>query len=378
MRKFTVGRVWDIPIRIDLSLVVFLPILAWLLGSEAQIDAYAGIVNAVAPTAFAVEVLHAGSNPWLIGVFAAVGLFVGVALHELGHAYAGARYGVQTESITLWLLGGLASLSNIPREPEKEFTIALAGPVTSLLVAAVCYLGLYAVPASLPVVGFIVGWLAISNALLAGFNLLPAFPMDGGRVLRAYLARSRPYAVATRTAARVGVAFAVAFAVFGVLYFSPLFLLLAWFVYSAATGESRTVLLDDLLEGLTVGDVVADTPTIDAEASVQSFADRMLADRRTEYAVTRDGAVVGLVAMAALKQVRDVERDAYHVEEVMRSDLPTVERDADAFEALAVLNEGNVGAAFVKHDGERVGIVTRSDYVSLLQARQAFGVTVPA
>ncbi len=378
VRKFTVGRVWDIPIRIDLSLVVFLPILAWLLGTEAQIDAYASIVNAVAPQTFATQVLHAGSNPWIIGIAAAVGIFVSVALHELGHAYAGAKYGIKTESITLWLLGGLASLKSIPRDPEKEFVIALAGPITSVLVAAVCYAGLYAVPASLPVVGFVVGWLTISNALLAGFNLLPAFPMDGGRVLRAFLARSQPYAVATRTAARVGVAFAVAFALFGILYFSPMFLLLAWFVYSAATGESRMVLLDDLLEGLTVEDVLDDTPTIDATESVQSFADRMLADRRTEYAVTRDGDVVGLATMQSLKQVREVERDAYRVDEVMRTDLPVVQRDADAFEALAALNERNVGAAFVEHEGERVGVVTRSDYASILQARQAFGVTVPA
>jgi len=378
MRKFTVGRIWDIPIRIDLSLVLFLPLLAWLLGSEVQIDTYAGVINAIAPQAIDVTTLHAGSNPWLVGVLAAIGLFVGVAIHELGHAYAGARYGVETEAITLWLLGGLASLSSIPRDPEQEFGIAIAGPVTSLLVAALCYAGLYVVPASLPVVGFVVGWLAISNALLAGFNLLPAFPMDGGRVLRAYLARSRPYAVATRTAARIGVGFAVAFAVFGILSFAPLFLLLAWFVYSATTGESRTVLIDDLLEGLTVGDVLADTPTIDARASVQSFADRVLADRRTEYAVTEDGQVVGVVTLDALRQVREVERDAYRVEEVMQRDLPTVAHDADAFDALAMLNESNASAAFVVEGEERTGVVTRADYASVLQARQAFDVTVPA
>ncbi|GGM62500.1 Zn-dependent protease/CBS domain-containing protein [Halarchaeum rubridurum] len=378
MRKFTVGRVWGIPIRIDLSLVLFLPLLAWLLGSEVQIDTYAGVVNAIAPRAYDVATLHAGANPWLVGVLAAVGLFVGVALHELGHAYAGARYGVETESITLWLLGGLASLSTIPRDPEQEFGIAIAGPVTSLLVAALCYAGLYVVPPSLPVVGFVVGWLAISNALLAGFNLLPAFPMDGGRVLRAYLARSRPYGVATRTAARIGVGFAVAFAIFGVLNFAPLFLLLAWFVYSAATGESRTVLIDDLLEGLTVRDVLADTPTIDAKASVQAFADRVLADRRTEYAVTENGRVVGVVTLDALRGVREVERDAYRVEEVMVRDLPSVAHDADAFEALAELNESNASAAFVVDGEERVGVVTRADYASVLQTRQAFDATVPA
>ncbi|GGL47354.1 site-2 protease family protein [Halocalculus aciditolerans] len=378
MQKFTVGRVWGIPIRIDLSLVIFLPILAWLLGSGAQIDAYAGVVNALAPQDYALDALKSGSNPWVIGIASAVGLFAGVAIHELGHAYAGRRYGVQTESITLWLLGGLANLQSIPRDPQKEFGIALAGPITSVLVAAACYLGLYLVPAGLPVAGFVVGWLAVTNLLLAGFNLLPAFPMDGGRVLRAYLARTRPYGVATRIAARIGVGFAVLFAIFGILAFAPLFLLLAWFVYSAATGESRTVLLDDLLEGLTVRDILAEPQTIDADETVQAFADRMLADRRTEFAVTENGHVVGLATMDALKRVREVERDAYAVREIMRTDLPTIDADADAFEALATLNEQNAPAAFVEDSGDVVGVVTRTDYVSVLQTRREFGVTVPA
>ncbi|GAA0302820.1 hypothetical protein GCM10009066_16130 [Halarchaeum salinum] len=91
MRKFTVGRIWDIPIRIDLSLVLFLPLLAWFLGSEAQIDTYAGVINAVVPHAYDTATLHTGANPWLIGVLAAVALFAGVAIHELGHAYRGGR-----------------------------------------------------------------------------------------------------------------------------------------------------------------------------------------------------------------------------------------------------------------------------------------------
>jgi len=378
MRKFTIGHVLDIPVRIDLSLVVFLPVLAWLFGSGAQIGVYADIVNAIAPRPFVLSTLTAGANPWIVGVASAVGLFVAVAVHELGHAVVGLRYGVKTEAITLWLLGGIASLQSIPRIPEQEFAIALAGPVTSVLVAAVCYAVLYAVPASLPVVGFVFGWLAVSNLLLAGFNLLPAFPMDGGRVFRAFLARSRPYGVATRTAARVGVAFAVLFAVVGVLELSPIFFLLAWFVYSAATGESRSVLLDDLLEGLTVSDIARESRTIDAEASVQAFADRMLAEHRTEFAVTRDGAVVGVVTMNALRQIREVERDAYRVEEVMRTDLPTVSSDADAFEALATLNDRNAGAAFVEAGGNVVGVVTHADYSIVLQHRRTPEPAVPA
>jgi Zn-dependent protease len=116
---------------------------------------------------------------------------------------------------------------------------------------------------------FVFGWLAIVNLTLAAFNLLPAFPMDGGRILRALLARSRPYVSATRIAGRIGVIFALLFAVVGVLSFNLILLLLAVFVYGAATTESRTVLIDELLEGITVGDIMTRNPrTIASNATM--------------------------------------------------------------------------------------------------------------
>ncbi|MFB6354731.1 MAG: site-2 protease family protein, partial [Halobacteriales archaeon] len=231
MRSYTIGRVWGIPIRVNTSLLVFLPILAWLIGSGGQIEVYAGFIEGLTGVGFDLARLRAGSTPWVIGLVAAVGLFASVTVHELGHSWVALRYGVEIESITLWILGGMASLASIPREWHREFWIAIAGPVTSVAVAAGCWAGLLVVPAGLDVPRFVVGWLALSNLTLAGFNLLPAFPMDGGRILRALLARSRPYASATRIAGRVGVVFAFLFAVVGVMTFQLILVLLALFVY---------------------------------------------------------------------------------------------------------------------------------------------------
>ncbi|WP_324760043.1 site-2 protease family protein [Haloarcula montana] len=377
MRNFHLTTIWGIPIRISLSLLIFLPVLAWLISSTAQIEVYAGIVSVLAGTQLDLARLQAGSTPWLIGGAAAIGLFASVALHELGHSYAAMRYGLETESITLWILGGLASFKTIPREWDREFWIAVAGPITSILVGAVCYAALLILPASATVVLFVVGWLAVTNVVLAVFNMLPAFPMDGGRVLRALLARNRPYASATRIAARIGTVFAVLFAVVGVLSFSPLLLLLALFIYGAATGESRTVALADLLEGLTVGDVARPaTATVEASATVEELVDRMFADRTTEFTVTDGGDVVGVVTVQDFRALSKAEREADTVADLMETDLPRFEETMGAFDALVELDTGGSGAALVDGpSGTRV--VSRQDFSSAMEMRRLIGNSGP-
>ena len=378
MRSFTVGEIWDIPIRINTSLLIFLPILAWLIGSGGQIQVYAGWIEGLTGIGFDLAQLRAGSIPWVIGITAAIGLFVSVTVHELGHSWVALRYGLTIESITLWILGGMAALTSIPREWDREFWIAIAGPITSLLVAAVCYVGLLAVPASLAVPRFLFGWLAITNVTLAAFNLLPAFPMDGGRVLRALLARGRPYGTATRIAGRVGVIFAFVFALVGVFTFQILLLLLAFFVYGAATTESRTVLLDELLEGITVGDIATrDVTAVSAETTVEDLGSRMLAERRTVFMVLGEGErVVGVVTLDDLRQARKRDRGRATVESITR-EVPRVGVDADAFDTLAVLNQAGSQNALVEEGEAVVGVLSQSDYSRALTFQRGFRSSLP-
>ncbi|WP_276273270.1 site-2 protease family protein [Haloarcula litorea] len=377
MRNYRITTVWGIPIKVNVSLLIFLPVLAWLIGSGQQIELYAGIVGGLAGTELDLARLQAGPTEWLVGSAAAIGLFVSVALHELGHAWAGMRYDLRVESITLWILGGLASFTEMPREWDREFWIAVAGPITSVLVGVVCYAALLAIPSSATVALFVVGWLAVTNVTLAVFNMLPAFPMDGGRVLRALLARSRPYASATRIAARIGTLFALLFAVFGVLSFSPILLLLALFIYAAATGESRTVALSDLLEGLTVGDVARPTQlSIEADASVEELVDRMFADRSPEFAVTRDGEAVGVVTVADFRELSKAQREADTVADLMETDLPRLSADTPAFDALVALSGSRASAALVEGpDG--VHVVSREDFSSAMEMRRLVGSGTP-
>jgi Zn-dependent protease/CBS domain-containing protein len=373
MRSYTVTRVWGIPIRINASLLIFLPILAWLIGSGQQIELYAALIEGLTGVGFDLGRLRAGATPWVVGVAAAVGLFVSVTLHELGHSWVALRYGIEIESITLWILGGIASLKTVPREWNREFWIAVAGPATSVLVAAVCYVGVLVVPGSLTVPRFVVGWLAITNVTLAVFNLLPAFPMDGGRVLRALLARSRPYASATRIAGRVGVAFAFLFAIVGVLNFQIILILLAFFIYGAATTESRTVLMDELLEGITVGDIASrDVPSVPKTTTVAEFGDRMLRERQTVYAVTDEsGLAVGVVTLADLRNVRRAESADVRVASVMH-DVPRVDVGADAFDTLAHLMQSGGTTALVEANGEVVGVLTEADFAHALTIQREF------
>ncbi|WP_435063697.1 site-2 protease family protein [Halobaculum sp. EA56] len=373
MRSYTVTEIWDIPIRVNTSLLIFLPVLAWLIGSGQQIAFYAGLIEGFTGVGFDLAVLGAGATPWVIGVAAALGLFVSVTFHELGHSWVALRYGIGIESITLWILGGLAALESVPKEWDREFWIAIAGPVVSVLVAAVCYAAVLVTPGSLPVTRFVLGYLAFTNLLLAGFNLLPAFPMDGGRIFRALLARRRPYGTATRIAARVGVVFAFLFAIVGVVSFNIIMILLAFFIYGAATTESRTVLLDELLEGISVGDIMTrDPPTVSADATVQELGSRMLRDRQTVHLVTDGaGAVVGLVSLSDLRSVREDDRDATRVEAVMR-EVPRVDAGADAFDTLATMTQAGGSTAIVEEAGELVGVLTESDYAHAMTVRKGF------
>lgn len=373
MRSYTITNIWSIPIRVNTSLLLFLPILAWLIGSGQQIELYAGLIGGLTGVGFDLAVLRGGVTPWLVGLLAAVGLFVSVTIHELGHSWVAIRYGLEIESITLWILGGLAALKTFPKEWNREFWIAIAGPITSLLVAGVCYGAAVVAPTSLQVPRFVLGWLAITNVVLAGFNLLPAFPMDGGRILRALLARTRPYGVATRIAARVGVVFAFLFAIVAVLNFQIILLLLAFFIYGAATTESKAVLLDELFEGLTVSDIMTREPaTVTASTTVDDFGSQMLRNRNPIHLVVDgDGDAVGIVTLDDLKKARRQDRDTDTVGEIMR-DVPRVDPDADAFDILGQLQGSGGLDAIVQRDGELFGVLTEADYAHAMTIQRGF------
>ncbi|WP_262179284.1 site-2 protease family protein [Haloarcula laminariae] len=373
MRRFRIGRAFGIPIQLDLTFLLVLPLFAWIIGT--QIEQTAGLLNDSLGAGLDPAVLTGGSLVWVLGVVAAVGLFTGVVLHELGHSLVAIRYGFPIDSITLWLFGGVAQLTEMPEDWRQELAIAVAGPVVSVALGALSYAAFAVLPGTGSAVvesaRFVFAYLAVMNVALAAFNMLPGFPMDGGRVLRALLARTRPYARATEIAAEVGKVFAILLGLFGLFVAGNIFLAgLAFFIYVGAAGEARETTMRADLEGVQVRDVMtpaAHVTTVTPRVSVRELIETMFRERHTGYPVEVNGEVVGLVTLEDARAVRDVERDAYTVGDVMTTDLVTVAPELDVMDALSELQDNSVGRLVVTDAaGEFQGLLTRSDIMTAL------------
>ncbi len=220
--SWRIGSMAGIPVKVHVTLLLLLP---WLINRYAtRLDGH-----------------------WAAGALITLGLFGSVALHELGHALAARRFGVRTRDILLTPLGGVASLENMPRQPRAEIVIALAGPAVSLVLALLAWGGLQVTEAMRWRDGV---WIAFSltliNASLLIFNLLPCFPMDGGRVLRAALIRRFGRLEATRRAVKLGTWLAIGLAIWGLYSGQWLTVAIAWFVHAAARAEYRAVLIQEM------------------------------------------------------------------------------------------------------------------------------------
>lgn len=374
MRGIRVGSAFGIPVKLNWSFLLVLPLFAVFIALD--IDRLASLINQVFGTALAETALTAGSLPWILGFASASGLFVGVLLHEFGHSLVAMRYGYTIDSITLWLLGGMANFAEFPEDWRHEFWISIAGPVVSVLVGVGSY-GLFVLaPTSATAVRFVAGYLTILNVVLAVFNLLPAFPMDGGRVLRALLARNRSHARATQLAAEVGKFFAFMLGIIG-LFANWFLILLAFFIYIAASSEAQQTSLKASFEGINVGDVMTareDLHTVPSDMALSDLLEQMLDQRHIGYPVVDDGSLVGMVTLDDASSVNQVERDAYRVEDVMTAEVMTVTPDVDAMDAFQEMQDASVGRLpVVDESGDVVGIVSRTDLMRAFNILKATG-----
>jgi Zn-dependent protease/CBS domain-containing protein len=374
MRGIRIGRVFGIPIQLNLTFLLVLPLFAWLIGSD--VGELVELVNQLFGSAIDGAALTVGSMPWILGTAAALGLFLCVLLHEFGHSLVAMRYGYEIESITLWLFGGVANFVEMPEDWRQELVIAVAGPAVSVGLGVVSYLGFLVLSTAQGPVKFVLGYLALTNVMLAVFNMLPGFPMDGGRVLRALLARRRSHARATQIAAEVGKVFAFLLGIVGL--FVNLFLIaLAFFIYMGASSEAQQTVMKAAFEDVTVRDVM--TPrekldVVDVTTSVADLLDRMFRERHTGYPVLRSGSLVGMVTLNDARAVNEVERDAYRVEDVMSGELATISPDAGAMDAITTMQQNGVGRLpVVDEAGELVGLISRSDLVTALNIIQSRG-----
>jgi Zn-dependent protease/CBS domain-containing protein len=324
----------------------------------------------------------------LYGVVLVVLLFALVVIHELSHARVAAAYGIEVRSITLLPIGGVAAMEEMPRDPRKELMISIAGPLSNVVIAlvmllAVPFMGLgdltqvsriYDLMFTVSVQGAFV-YLFVVDVSLAVFNLLPAFPMDGGRVFRALLAMRMPRPRASAIAVGVGRAFALVMGVTGVLSGNVLLILVAVFVYFGAQGEGTTEQVDQTLGGLKVSQAVNTAVDLVApDQSIGQVAARLFHTYQEDFPVVDDeGELVGLLTRDRLIANLGRHGAAYAVSEAMRTDFPVVALDDAVSDAFMRMRAANCKAIPVVEHGRFVGMLSMEDISEVYSLLSATG-----
>jgi len=277
------------------------------------------------------------------------------------------RYDVKIKGIMLFIFGGVAMMDALPKKPKEELTVAISGPLASLGIALISLM-LSLIPTAEVKAFFTL--FAYFNFILAAFNLIPAFPMDGGRILRSFLAERRSYAEATKISAEIGRMLAIFMAILGI-FSNPWLILIALFVYIGANEEERLVLTENILGRVRIGDVMSrDVVTVSPEMSVSDVIDLILKTKHLGFPVVEGERVVGIVTLHDLMGAEPEGK----VREVMSKDVVTLPPEESAFEAFKIMSERGIGRLPVTKDGKIVGIVSRSDLMRIKEILEAMEV----
>ncbi len=367
-RRLRLGTILGFEVGIDASWIVIAVLLTWSVA--------AGLFPARHPDLSA-------PTYWAMGIAGAIALFLSVVLHELSHSLVARRHGVEMRGITLFLFGGVAQMGSEPQTPRAEFLIAIAGPIASVAIGGLFFLlGLAsaAVSAPIPVTG-VLTYVGLVNMILAVFNLVPAFPLDGGRVLRAVLWHFKhDLRQATRIASQIGSGFGMVLIVLGAmslidgnLIAGMWWMLIGMFLRGAARKSYQQLMVRRALEGEPVSRFMcADPTTVSPDISLSSLVeDYFYRDFHTFYPVVGPD---GLVGGVSLRQVKDIPRERWTDSTVgdlaePLSESNTIQPDTDAVEVLSSMQKTGVSRLMVLEDGRLVGIITLKDLLRFLALR---------
>jgi len=360
--NFTIGRFGGIEVRLNWSLLAIFALIVW------------SLTDGVFPS----------QNPGLshgtylaMGIVAALLFLASILLHELGHSWVARREGIEVDSITLWLFGGVSQFKGRFTSPGAEFRVAVSGPLVSIALGVLFVLIALAHPPS--AVDGVAAWLGYINLILAVFNLLPASPLDGGRVLHAALWRARgDFAWATRVASEIGQGFGYLFIALGLAMFifqgsfsGAWLAFIGWYLLQGARAEARYVATEQALGGLRVRDLmVRDPVTVDADSMIGRFMDNVAWSHRfTTYPVLDGGRPVGLLAFASVAAIPRAEWDTRRVRDTMISldEVPQLTEDEPAVDALTELSAPRANRALVVDDGHLAGLLSITDVARALE-----------
>jgi Zn-dependent protease len=368
-----IGKAFGISLRLHYSWFIIFALITWALTTGYFPSAYPA---------------------WSLGTKIAAGIitsllfFSSVLAHELMHSIVAQRHGIPVQSITLFIFGGVSQISGEPKQAGDELRMAIAGPLMSLVIGGVCW-GLWfwlrGQGGAGEFVGAIAYWLGLINVFLAGFNLIPGFPLDGGRVLRSILwGRSHNLRSATRTASNIGRAVGYIFIFVGIFFifqgnwFNGLWIaFIGWFLENAAIGSYRQLALQDMLQGHVVSEIMTrDCLIVSPDLSVERLVnEHMLASGRRCISVVEGDRVVGLVT---IHNVRAIPRDQWNTKTVGEAMTPFdslkwVRPDTDLSNVLRILAEDNINQVPVVQDHNIVGMVSRDNILSFIDIRSGLG-----
>ncbi|MDH7508372.1 MAG: site-2 protease family protein [Methanomassiliicoccales archaeon] len=366
------GSIKGIPIYFHFTFLIIIPIFAAFFAfTGVKID---GII-------FGFSFLDVSLPAKLVlGAICAITFFLTILLHEIGHSFIALRHGYRIKSITLFLFGGVAHLEETPRDPRVEGTMAFAGPATSFAIGFVLIaiaLLLNDLPrGNVPIqaLRIMCGTIGFYNLLLGGFNLIPAFPMDGGRILRSILASQVGMLRATDMAVKIGKGIAVAMIVIGIVFFDIFIVLVALFIYTGASEEAQMTKLMLALEGVKVHTIMnPNVYWLEPSMSVDEALKKMIVERRLTYPVVENGVLLGIITSQAVASVPLNERSNVKVAQIVNPSMPYVRDYMDASEILKIMSPQNDFVVVLDSRDEFVGSISRDEFkriVSLLAVQK--------
>jgi Zn-dependent protease/predicted transcriptional regulator len=370
-----IGKAFGITLRLHYSWFVIFALVTWALTASYFPSYYPS---------------------WSVGTRIAAGLitsllfFGSVLAHELMHSIISQRQGVPVKDITLFILGGVSQITEEPKEPKHEFNMAIVGPLTSLVIGGILWGIFFGIRninnSAAEFVTPIVYWLGYINLALGVFNLIPGFPLDGGRVLRSLLWwRSRNLRSATRIASTIGRVVGLLF-IFGGIYliFTPYWLnglwiaVIGWFLESAANNSYRQLLLQDMLRGHIASEVMSrDCVLIPPDTTVEHLVnENILTSGRRCFPVVADAKVMGLMTLHNIRAVPREQWGGATVKEAMTpfDKLRWVRPEDELSSVFRILTENNINQVPVVQDGQIVGMVTRENLLNFVNIRSGLGI----
>lgn len=367
-KKITLFKLLGFEVRVDVSWVVIAVLITWSLAKGFFPHYYPDLT----------QTLY-----WWMGVAGAIGLFISVVLHELSHSIVARKYGLTMKGITLFIFGGVAEMPEEPKSPKAEFLMAIAGPASSVVIGGIFYIA-YGLGSSigLPIyINAVVGYLALINIILAIFNMLPAFPLDGGRVFRAALWKwKNNIKWATRSASRIGSFFGLLIIftgimniIYGNLTGGIWWFLIGMFLRNASEMSYKQLMTREALSGETVENFMKRDPVnVQPSLSVEELVDDYIYRHHFKmFPVVENGNIAGCISTRQVKEIPRDEWSSTKVGDIAKgcSGTNMISPEEDAVKAMSIMNQTGNSRLMVVDRGKLVGVITLKDILRFLSVK---------